>query len=129
MAARMRKTHQEDRFYVYRFVDENGDVAYVGKGCGRRFSVQFSRFDMTGDIVSWHAKEDDAYKEERRLIAELRPYLNKCSGGNGSRATPAKKVRERRDSFYALCDKIGTRAVAARILLGYSYLFSASKVE
>lgn len=128
MAARIRKTHQDDiRFYVYRFIDADGVVAYVGKGSGRRFSSQFNKLDMTGDIVSWHKKESDAYAAEVSLISELSPYMNKYKGGNGAKATQKKKARK--DKFYLLCEKIGTKAVAARILLNFRWLVDSSKVD
>lgn len=129
MAARKEKITHDDkkRFYVYRFIDDNGIVAYVGKGSGERFSVQFRKLNMTGDIISWHSIEKSAYAEEVKAIARLKPYMNKCKGGNGPMATPAKRVP--RDKFYVLCDKIGTRAVAARICLSYSYMFDVSKIE
>lgn len=133
MAARLNLHHDEDtrkRFYVYALF--NGVVCeYVGKGSGRRLDVQKRKFGLEGRIIKRIQNEKEAYSYERKMIAELKPTLNKHPGGNGSKATPETKYRK--DAFDRLIDKIGTRAYAARILLRINLvnpsLVDQSKIE
>lgn len=74
-------------FYVYAFRDDNGDLAYIGKGTGKRFQKQkthMARKGITqGEIVWQSGSERRAYRMERALIARHRPWLNKQPGGYG----------------------------------------------
>ena len=129
MAARLRKNHQDDvraKFYVYKFVDNAGVVAYVGKGSGRRFKVQQRNIKLNGEIVEYFKKESDAYAYEVQLISELKPYINKHPGGNGSKVVI---VKYKKTAFDRLCENIGTKAVAARICLNYWWMIDSSKIE
>jgi hypothetical protein len=117
MAARMRKTHQDDvRFYVYAFDDDAGCV-YVGKGSGRRFNVQTNRFaGCVGRIIDYFQTERAAYEAEKRYIAKLKPALNVHPGGNGCRVKIAGKSR-RKDFWARNFEKIGSQRYAALLLL------------
>lgn len=120
----------EARFYVYQIIDA-GSVVYVGKGSGNRLRNQMYRFRLPGEIVKRFKREGDAYAYERKLIAELAPSLNRCTGGNGSRAQ--KRPAYRKDAFDRLIEKIGTRAYAARLWLSAvkaaPHLVDLSKVD
>lgn len=116
------------RFYVYEIIDDQERIAYVGKGSGQRLRIQCSKFKMAGREVARFKRERDAYAFEIKHIASSKPYLNKHPGGNGS----ASK-RTRRSNFEILMDKIGTRAMAARILLDVHrvapHLIDTSKLD
>lgn len=130
MAARTSKIrHDEDgRFYVYRLFDDPLVPLYVGKGSGRRLSSQKSKFRCKGEIIRRFARERDAYAFEIKMIAELKPELNKHAGGNGSwaaRRGPRKFGWERE------IERVGSRRYAARQLLRFDltpYL-AASKID
>lgn len=110
MAAR-----KEWRFYVYELRDGFGKCAYIGKGSGNRLAVQRRNMEMEGDEVARFKREVDAYAYEVARIAESQPYLNKCAGGNGSKATP--KRTPRKTAWEKEVEAIGTRAYSARLLL------------
>jgi len=115
---------QNHKFYTYQLIASDGSVEYVGKGSGKRFNNQKRKYGLDGQIVDFYAKEQDAYAAEKVLIKNLKPRLNKCAGGNGSKAT-----RTRRTSFEMLYDKLGSRVLAARMCLNFIHLCDASKVE
>lgn len=76
-------------FYVYRFDDGDRD-AYIGKGVCSRFAVQKKRMPhLTGYIVAYFKKENDALRFERELIKEYKPFLNKTKGGDGCKRSYA----------------------------------------
>lgn len=125
----MTNSKQNSRFYTYKLTDNEGKVAYIGKGSGNRLDRQMKRYQMQGEYVTWHKNERYAYSKEVQLIAELKPYLNKKKGGNGKYALPKPPEKRVNDPFYKLCDKLGTRVVAARICMNYWYMFEPSKVE
>jgi hypothetical protein len=116
-----------DKFYVYQLFDAGG-VKYVGKGSGRRFEVQKRNFGMDGEIVKTFPSENAAYAFERQHISAVKPELNKCAGGNGSRVV-AKRKPICRDSLIKLCDTIGTKRVAAMLALCFPQYIEPSKVE
>lgn len=76
-------------YYVYHHL-VNGRVVYIGKGCrGRGFDIGYGGYrgkrwtDAVGDarelevqIVSYHANQLDAFKEESAQIVKLRPPGN-----------------------------------------------------
>lgn len=120
------------RFYVYRIYNDAGDLLYIGKGSGNRLRRQTTKFCAKGEILEYHKSEKAAYRRERELIAEFKPFLNRHSGGNGSRAVP--KRRGRRAAWEIEMDAIGSRVYAARALLrkGTEQLLQyidASKIE
>jgi len=80
------------RFYVYEIVGADGSIQYVGKGSKGRLRAQERRFGMGGRIFWRYRSERDACKAEIVRIAEVQPPLNKCLGGNGSRAIPIRTV-------------------------------------
>jgi len=95
MAASIRKIRHDDEtpFYVYVIV-ENGLPIYVGKGSGKRFKVQCRKFGCNGYIAERYRSGIAAYRGEIKLIKELRPELNRHSGGNGGRSQKiAKKYK------------------------------------
>ena len=104
------------RFYVYELIDASGVVQYVGKGSGRRLDVQKRKFALDGRIVRSFDREAKAYAFEVAHIAAAKPIQNICKGGNGSTATKTRFVK---DVFYRLYDQIGSRALAARLVLAY----------
>lgn len=114
--------------YVYELTDSDGNVAYVGKGSGRRLDSQIKRYGLIGNEVARFKSEKSAYEYEIKRIADQSPYLNKCAGGNGNRT---KRVSTRKTDFEKLCDLIGTRAVAARLWLVFARSDNAdmSKVD
>jgi hypothetical protein len=113
------------QFYVYELSNEDG-IQYVGKGSGRRLKNQERRFGLSGRIVAEFAKEPDAYAFEVSRIAELNPPLNKCKGGNGSRAI---QKRHRKTAWEMTFERIGSRRYAALLLLHFSRLLDPSKVD
>ena len=128
MAARLNKLHQEDvrRYYVYELF--SGDcIKYVGKGSKNRLAVQMKAFGFDGRIVKWFDSEKKAYEYERKHIALVSPELNRCVGGNGSRAKRRTVVRL--DAFAKLCKELGTRVVAARMALNFPSLCDPSKLD
>lgn len=70
------------RFYLYRiFYDDM--TLYIGKGTGKRLSDQKRAFGVSGEIIAYFDDEREAYREEKRLIAEHEPPLNRIPGGTG----------------------------------------------
>jgi hypothetical protein len=116
MAARKQLWHPDEvqRFYVYAIVSPAGVPLYVGKGSGRRSAQSAKKHGGSAVILERFAREKDAYKAERRYIAELKPEANICPGGNGSRAT---KVRAVVCATYREIQRVGSRVYAARFLL------------
>lgn len=137
MAARLRKHHQDWRFYVYAVFGSFGELLYVGKGSGKRMGVsQKERGGHTAHELAYFRKERDAYAFEVSAIAEMKPALNVHVGGNGSRA----KVRrpEAAPKWARAIDAIGSRKYAARLwlsalkscmLVGADFPGDLSKVE
>jgi hypothetical protein len=115
---------KSQKFYTYRLTTSDGSVAYIGKGSGKRLQNQKRKFQLNGEIADYYTKESDAYKAEKLLIAKEKPFLNKCAGGNGNCVTKTRKT-----SFEVLYDKIGSKALAARICMNFVHLCDASKVE
>ncbi len=106
------------KFYVYELSFHTGDCAYIGKGSGHRLKYQKRAFLLEGHEVARFWREADAYKFEKALIAERFPVLNRSPGGNGSWV---RKPQERHHRFKWEIEmaRIGTRAYAARFLIGY----------
>lgn len=88
----------ENRFYVYLHKKaSNGDVFYVGKGCGKRAWRKTQRNNHWKNIESKHGRvveithrnlsEDEAFRIEVELIAKygMHKLANACSGGMGGR--------------------------------------------
>ena len=123
MPSKYQKWKQSDdgRFYVYRLFHCVDETLYVGKGTTQRLYYQKKSYQLSGEVIVRFKREDDAYEHERRLVAELKPVLNLCSGGGGSRATPKRaKVKSK---FWKELDAIwaagGGRQYAARLLLNF----------
>lgn len=119
------------RFYVYGLYRPDGSLAYIGKGSRYRAQASAKREkNLKPREILRCRREKDAYAHERRLIAELRPPLNKAPGGNGSRATRVRVVLSKE---MRLMQQIGTKAYAARILLAVARvrpdLVDMSKIE
>jgi hypothetical protein len=88
--------NQDFYIYAHRRLD-TGEVFYVGKGRARRAWQRQSRsrwwkaiVDKAGfevEIMATSLSEDEAFKQERSLIAEFRgratPLCNMTDGGNG----------------------------------------------
>lgn len=134
MAARLRKTHQEDiktncgpwRWYVYKFF-LNDLCVYVGKGCGKRFDSQKRRFaGFSGVKVASFKLEADALAFEKAQIVELAPQFNKIHMPAKPSPWKYRLLPEDKD-FYSWCDAIGTRAMAARVLLSKPWSFLEEK--
>jgi hypothetical protein len=104
------------RFFVYELLGPDGASAYIGKGSGRRLLTQQKVFGLTGHEIARFWREKDAYAFERFAIADRQPILNRHPGGNGSRATP---IRHTKYKWERDMERIGTRAYAARFLIGY----------
>lgn len=80
-------------FYVYTHSKPNGEIFYVGKGCGRRAksssqrSAAWKEITKNGYFVSIVAEgllEEDAYSLEKSVIKTLLPFgnlINVYSGG------------------------------------------------
>jgi hypothetical protein len=117
------------RYYVYELTDAQGVVQYVGKGSGTRLRAQIRNFRLLGHEVARFKRESDAYAYERQRIAEVKPLLNKCAGGNGSRATPVRAPRK--TAWEKEVDRVGSRVYAARLLLSFRNGINSlvSKVE
>jgi hypothetical protein len=114
----------DQKFYVYELFSADGVIQYVGKGSKSRLKVQKRNFGFDGRIVKAFASEAKAYAFEKQHIATVAPMLNKCAGGNGSKA--ARAVNRKTD-FQRLYESIGSRALAARIWLNFAN--DLSKVE
>src|SRR5882672_3033693 len=88
------------KYYVYIHVKPNGEVFYVGKGCGRRAfestrgrrSIHWIRvknkYGFKVIIVGYYDTEEEALEEEIKLIAEYRSLgielINETNGGDGT---------------------------------------------
>lgn len=70
-------------FYTYKILGEGGELIYIGKGTGARLQKQMRRFQSSGEIIARYSTERQAYMAEKALIAEIKPPLNRCSGGGG----------------------------------------------
>lgn len=128
MAARLRKTHQDEvrPFYVYELV-KDGEVQYVGKGSGRRLRNQERTFGLEGREIARFAKESQAYEYEVQRIAEVKPPLNKHKGGNGSRAT-IKACRV--PAWVKEIERLGSKRYAAMLIMRFGpHLVDPSKVD
>jgi rhodanese-related sulfurtransferase len=97
----------------------DGDrVVYVGKGRGKRFAVQQRRFKhCTGEIFASMLSEEAALAEERRLIELHKPEFNLAYTTHVAEPWKLTLLPQNDKDFYYWCDAIGTRAMAARILL------------
>ena len=70
---------------------------------------------LDGREIAIFYNEAEAYTHEKRVIAELTPAMNKCPGGNGSRATPKLAYRKTKEDKEM--DRLGTRKYSAILLL------------
>lgn len=128
MKSKTKQSQTKWKWYVYKFFSGETCV-YVGKGCKRRFNQQAKRFhEFSGSIVAYFKDEQDALSYEKANILEFAPQLNKAMMPDTPKPWTVRNLPDDKD-FYAWCDAIGTRAMAARILMKYSYLFEPSKVE
>jgi hypothetical protein len=119
MAARLRKTHQEDvrKFYVYQFFCGDKCV-YVGKGSGNRFKTQCKKFKgYEGKIIACMFSEQKALDLEKELIFSLCPPFNKAMNDGKGEPWKYKIVPDANNDFYVWCNALGTRQMALRILL------------
>lgn len=141
-AARGRKP----RFYVY-LVSRDGVPLYVGKGVGRRMHQSARKHGGDATVLEWCASESAAFDRERHYIAELCPTENRCPGGNGGRAGPVplvprqfqgritesemRKALKEMGAFEAECERVGSRRMAARMLLRFDLrdYVCASKID
>jgi hypothetical protein len=116
------------RFYVYELASSDGVVQYVGKGSGKRLSAQIRNIGFQGSEVARFKSEKDAYAFEVARIAEAKPLLNKCAGGNGNTATPVKRpVKTAWEREY---ERVGSRVMAARLLMRFaSHLVEPSNLD
>lgn len=118
MARPIGKLHQEDvrrKYYVYEVLGPDGEIIYVGKGTGRRHLVSLKqRSGSSSRVVKYFDSEPAALRFEQRHIANAKPSLNLCKGGNGGRCA---KKSPRKDSWQKAFDAIGSRRYAARLLL------------
>jgi len=119
------------KFYIYCFSD-GAEIAYVGKGSGRRIKQQEKRFGYPGRILEYLANERDAYEREVYWIKVLRPSENKNAGGAGKTSDPNPIPVSLRglvsDAEWELAekqvakefkevDRVGVRRYAARFIM------------
>lgn len=144
MAARGRQPGFRE-CYVY-CVFDGVTPLYVGKGTGRRMRASAAKHGGEAKVLERFKDEGEAFKAERRWIAELMPQNNKCPGGNGGRAGPlplvppnlrsvvseAEMRREMRKEakIRKEMERVGSRVYAARFLLSrdLSACFPGSEV-
>lgn len=123
MAAGMRAWRHEDnwvgapwKWYVYKFF-RGDECVYVGKGSGSRIKAQAKRFaEFSGHVVACFKKEEDALLYEKTQIMELAPQLNKALMPSEPQPWRVRLMPDDKD-FAAWCEAIGTREMAARILV------------
>lgn len=116
------------KYYCYKFFADNTCV-YVGKGSGKRFNVQARRFkEFQGHIVAYFSDEKNAYAYEKAQILELAPPFNKALMPEAPEPWKFRLLPEDKD-FYAWSDAIGTRAMAARVLLNFRQCVDPSKLD
>lgn len=102
-----------DKPYVYGLFE--GDVvAYIGKGTGRRLKIQERNFRLKGRVLKECKTETEAFAFERTMIAECKPLLNRCAGGNGGRRKKRRKLPQ--DPLMTLCERVGGKRVSVMIL-------------
>ena len=110
----------ELKWYVYQFF-HGEDCIYVGKGSGKRFNVQKRRFEgFVGRITAYFMNEVDCLSHETTLIKTIAPAFNKAQMPKQSSPwmyslLPQSSKDDR--EFYIWCNAIGTRAMAARVIL------------
>ncbi|MFN7002193.1 MAG: hypothetical protein ACK4NW_02040 [Roseinatronobacter sp.] len=113
----MADTQRARPFYVYAFRDAVS-IQYIGKGTGRRFSVQAKRFsDLQGEILATFTTESAAYNMEAKLIAKHRPALNRVSGGGGAITRRQAKASGWFQKALAEIEAVGSRRWVAQQLL------------
>lgn len=109
MALTPKQEAAEPRYYVYNLIDpRNGEVFYVGKGCGNRIknhssnarcgvvtnvekhrriqAIHDAGLQVIEQIVSRHEAEAEALKIERAMIGAMRKVLTNIAGGNRTNA-------------------------------------------
>jgi hypothetical protein len=125
-------------YYTYTHSTPEGDVFYVGKGKGQRVYSMSDRHylwrerlkvagGITMKIVNRFETEEEAFEDEKRLIAEYKDagcdLVNLSDGGNGpngakqSPETIAKKSKAMRGYKYDVltCPHCGTQGGATSI--------------
>jgi hypothetical protein len=71
-----------ERWYVYR-INVDGRLGYIGKGTHDRMLYSARRLNGIAGVLRYFSDEVAAYRCEMKLIAQLRPPLNKSKGGEG----------------------------------------------
>lgn len=133
MAARIKVHHQDDvipwKWYVYQFFSGDGVCVYVGKGCGDRFKTQQKRFaEFIGFISASFREEAAALAHEKSLIITLAPQCNKALMPIKAEPWKYRNLPDDKD-FQLWCSIIGTRAMAARVLLAFRSAVDPSKLD
>lgn len=96
---------ESTRFYVYIHLKPNGEVFYVGKGCGKRAWSPLSRNNHWNSTVAKHGSfkvtvirsgltEQQSFDAEQRFIryfASLGKLCNRTLGGYGQTGNPVNK--------------------------------------
>ena len=117
------------KWYVYQFFAADGVCVYVGKGSNDRFKRQSKRFKgFSGAITAYFESERDAFDHERALIIDLSPSFNKAMMPVKPKPWLYMLLPEDKD-FYAWCAILGTRAMAARVLLSFRKYVDPSKLD
>ena len=120
MAGRGRKRVTE--CYVYAIM-HGPTCVYVGKGSSDRSVRSAKKHGGTPVILEQFTCEDQAFKRERELIAEMMPQNNISTGGNGGRLQPKLLTRAQqimiREAirFEAELKEVGQRRYCARFLV------------
>jgi hypothetical protein len=105
------------RFYVYQFFNLEACI-YVGKGSGARFANQCRRFKgYDGRIIAYFRDEQSALDHERALILELAPAFNKALMPAEAKPWLKAILPEKEGDFSSWCEVLGTKQMAARVLL------------
>ena len=111
------------KYYVYQFFHQDKCI-YVGKGCGKRFDVQRKRFaEFKGQITAYFIDENTALNHERALIYFLAPSFNVMLQPEKAEPWKYSLLPYKDSDLYAWVEMLGTREMAARILLAKPWSF------
>lgn len=127
-------------FYVYQYIDNAGNIYYIGKGCGARYRESHSYVDVPPndriEFVKTDMQEDDAYDLEELLTRQygLRSdgtgiLENKVHGGKSTHIPSFTGHTHTDEAKQKISDKNTGKVRTAEHRLNYSKPKTAEHAE